>query len=123
MELLQGRAGGVGIGGGDGDNNDNGYGDDSIAEEDASEGEFEDFDYKNVSLLTEQNLTALRWAWNAGDGDGTAAAAPPNVNDTQIAMEGEHDDHEMWEEFNRPPDIEALRSLSAASSPQKHRHP
>ena len=72
-----------------------------------SSGNFRGFSFKNIGPLTERNLTAMRSAWE-------------NEEMMDVGGGGDNVD-EMWDEFDRPPDIEAIRSMSAsaASSPQR----
>jgi microtubule-associated serine/threonine kinase len=101
-------------------------------------GRFRGFSFKNIGPLTERNLTAMRDAWEEEEsdtlghierqGDGLVPGQPGGFGgglggDGPVAhpldFEAMEDDAEMWDEFDRPPDMERIRSMSAASSPQR----
>jgi len=100
---------------------------------------FREFSYKNIGPLTERNLTAMRAAWDEEEsdtcghaereedrvleekifkGNGTGASGGPTAHPLKITEDLE-EDAEIWDEFDRPPDMEMIRSMSAASSPQR----
>lgn len=78
-------------------------------DEQHSAGRFHGFSFKNIGPLTERNLSAMRTAWEE---------EREEEGRTPLA-EAMHSCEEMWQEFDRPPDMELIRSLSAASSPQR----
>ncbi|KAL4543745.1 hypothetical protein Ndes2437B_g01558 [Nannochloris sp. 'desiccata'] len=103
-------------------------------------GRFRGFSFKNIGPLTERNLTAMRAAWDEEESDtrghvereeeegggGTNPLLPLPGGDAgggsivyPLDLQDMHDDAEIWDEFDRPPDMEMIRSMSAASSPQR----
>ena len=85
-------------------------GDFASDDEKHSGGRFHGFSFKNIGPLTERNLSAMRTAWEE--------EVEEEQGGTPFA-EAMHSCEGLWEEFDRPPDMEMLRSLSAASSPQR----
>ena len=108
---------------------------------------FRGFSYTNVALLEEQNLEALRWVGRGGVPEmgrpgcrvlggeqvcarGLPAVAVPAITvstlpDVQLTQPAPHltacrDQYEdEFSEFDRPPDLEKLRSLSCTPSPER----
>jgi serine/threonine protein kinase len=121
--------------------NEGGDGDGMMNRRHSTSGRFRGFSFKNIGPLTERNLTAMRDAWDEeegdtlghvdrGEGQGRGGGAghsqlplPFGVGGGPVAypldLQDLEDDSEIWDEFDRPPDMDMIRSMSAASSPQR----